>query len=58
MKVILEMSERKGGVYEAVQPVSLSWLNIQVVTKPQKDIYNCYKNEQKPKEIIKNGIKY
>ena len=55
MKVILELKETNGQVGDVIQSVSLSWRNIHVMTKPQKSIYNLYKTNQAPKEVLRNG---
>ncbi|CAG2180492.1 unnamed protein product [Oppiella nova] len=54
MKVVLELKEMNGQVGDVIQSVSLSWLNIHVMTKPQKSIYNLYKTNQAPKEVLRN----
>ena len=60
---MIEMSEiiagnRNGMSRETIHSVSISWTNIQVMTKTQKSIYNCFQNNKTPKEILRNGICY
>ncbi|CAG2183879.1 unnamed protein product, partial [Oppiella nova] len=39
---------------EAIHSVSISWTNIQVLTKTKKSIYNCFQTNETSKEIIRN----
>ena len=61
LETMIEMSEisannRSGMSREAIHSVSISWTNIQVLTKTKKSIYNCFQTNETPKEIIRNGI--
>jgi len=61
LETIIEMCEmssdnRNGMSREAIHSVSISWTNIQVLTKTKKSIYNCFQTNETPKEIIRNGI--
>jgi len=60
---MIEMSEisadnRNGMSREAIHSVSVSWTNIQVLTKTKKSIYNCFQTNETPKEIIRNGMAF
>ncbi|CAG2179611.1 unnamed protein product [Oppiella nova] len=45
---------RNGSPGETIHSVCISWTNIQVMTKTQKSIYNCFQTNKTPKEILRN----
>ena len=47
---------RNGMSRETIHSVCISWTNIQVLTKTQKSIYNCFQTNKTPKVILRNGI--